>query len=260
MVNHWIFKHFKDINTYLMTPHIEAKPGDFAATCLLPGDPLRAEHIADNFLTEVKKINSVRNMLAFTGNYQGIPVSVMGSGMGIPSISIYAKELITEYGVKNLIRVGSCGAINASIKIRDILIGIGASTDSGVNRQRFQGHDYAAIADYHIIKALNTAAEKLNIDVKNGNLFSSDLFYSPNSSLFDAMEKMNILGVEMEAAGLYGVAAEYGANAATICTVSDHIRSGDSTSPEERQSSFEEMMRIALDASKLLDAGNTHSP
>jgi len=239
-----------------MTPHIEAKPGDFAETCLLPGDPLRAEHIAENFLSDVKQINSVRNMLAFTGNYNGIPVSVMGTGMGIPSISIYAKELITEYGVKNLIRVGSCGAINTSIKIRDIVIGIGASTDSGVNRQRFQGHDYAAIADYGIIKALNTAARESKIDVKNGNLFSSDLFYSPNSSMFDTMDKMNILGVEMEAAGLYGVAAEYGAKAAAICTVSDHIRSGESTSSEDRQSSFEEMMSIALDAAKLLKTDN----
>lgn len=239
-----------------MTPHIEAKLGDFAETCLLPGDPLRAEHIAENFLTGVKKVNGVRNMLAFTGSYQGIPVSVMGSGMGIPSISIYAKELITEYGVKNLIRVGSCGAIKSSIKIRDILIGIGASTDSGVNRQRFQGHDYAAIADYHIIKALNTAAQELKINVENGNLFSSDLFYSPNSTMFDTMERMNILGVEMEAAGLYGVAAEYGAKAATICTVSDHIRSGESTSSEERQSSFKEMMHIALDAAKLLHTKN----
>ncbi len=242
-----------------MTPHIEANPGDFAPTCLLPGDPLRAEYIAENFLTDVKKVNAIRNMLAFTGDYQGTPVSVMGSGMGIPSISIYAKELITEYSVKNLIRVGSCGAVSSSIKIRDILIGIGASTDSGVNRQRFQGFDYAAIADYDIIKALNTAAETLNIAVKNGNLFSSDLFYTPNSSMFDTMETMNILGVEMEAAGLYGIAAQYGARAAAICTVSDHIRSGDSTSPEERKSSFEEMMRIALDAAKQLHTDSSNA-
>ena len=242
-----------------MTPHIEAKPGDFAATCLLPGDPLRAEYIAENFLTDVKKVNSIRNMLGFTGKYQDIPISVMGSGMGIPSISIYAKELITEYGVKNLIRVGSCGAVSSSIKIRDILIGMGASTDSGVNRQRFQGFDYAAIADYHIIIALTTAAETLNIDVKNGNLFSSDLFYTPNSSMFDTMEKMNILGVEMEAAGLYGIAAEYGAKAATICTVSDHIRTGESTSSEERKSSFKEMMHIALHAAKQLHTDSSNA-
>ena len=240
-----------------MPPHIDAKLGDFSETCLLPGDPLRAKHIAENFLTDIKEVNSVRNMLAYTGLYEGTHVSVMGSGMGIPSISIYAKELITEYGVKNLIRVGSCGAVKESIKIRDVIIGIGASTDSGVNRQRFQGHDYAAVADYSLIKALNAAADELKVDVMNGNLFSSDLFYTPNSTMFDTMEKMNILGVEMEAAGLYGVAAQYGAKAATICTVSDHIRSGESSSPEDRQSSFEEMMRIALDATKLIIAENS---
>ncbi len=237
-----------------MTPHIEAKPGDFASTCLLPGDPLRAEYIAETFLSDVRRVNSIRNMLAFTGKFQSTPVSVMGTGMGIPSISIYATELITEYGVKNLIRVGSCGAVSPSIKIRDILIGTGASTDSGVNRQRFQGHDFAAIADYHLTKALNSAAEILGIEVKNGNLFSADLFYTPNSSMFDTMEKMNILGIEMEAAGLYGLAAQYGSRAATICTVSDHIRTGEATSPEERTSSFEDMMKIALHATKDIDA------
>ena len=235
-----------------MTPHIEAKAGEFAPTCLLPGDPLRAQHIAETFLSDVKTINSVRNMLAFTGKYQGTPVSVMGSGMGIPSISIYAKELITEYGVKNLIRVGSCGAVSANIKVRDILIGLGACTDSAVNRQRFQGYDYAAIASWPLLKALNEAASHLNISVANGNLFSADLFYTPNSSMFDTMEKMNVLGVEMEAAGLYGIATEYGANAAAICTVSDHIRTGEATTSEERQTSFEEMMEIALESVKLL--------
>lgn len=231
-----------------MTPHIEAKSGDFAKTCLLPGDPLRAEYIAETFLTDVKKINTVRNMFAFTGNYNGTPVSVMGSGMGIPSISIYAKELITEYGVENLIRVGSCGAVSKDVKVRDVLIGMGACTDSAVNRQRFQGHDYAAIASYPLLKALNDAADQLDIPVTNGNMFSADLFYTPNPSMFDTMEKMNILGIEMEAAGLYGIATEYGANAAAICTVSDHIRTGEATTSAERQSSFEEMMKIALEA------------
>ena len=235
-----------------MTPHIEALAGDFAPTCLLPGDPQRAQYIAETFLSDAKQINSIRNMSAYTGHYQNTPVSVMGSGMGIPSISIYAKELITEYGVKNLIRVGSCGAVCSSIKIRDIIIGMGASTDSGVNRQRFQGHDYAAIADYSLLEALNLAAQNLNIEVKNGNLFSSDPFYTPNPSMFDTMEKMNILGIEMEAAGLYGLANEYGAKAAAICTVSDHIRSGEATTAQERKSSFEDMMEIALQAAKII--------
>ncbi len=235
-----------------MTPHLESNPGDFAPTCLLPGDPLRAEYIAETFLTDVKKINAVRNMLAFTGNYEGTPVSVMGSGMGIPSISIYAKELITEYGVQHLIRVGSCGAVSPEVQVRDVIIAVGASTDSGVNRQRFQGHDYAAIASYPLLRALNDAADALAIPVKNGNMFSADLFYTPNPSMFDTMEKMNILGIEMEAAGLFGIAAEYGAHAAAICTVSDHIRTGETTTSEQRQSSFEDMMKIALDASRLI--------
>ena len=235
-----------------MTPHIEAPSGTFAPTCLLPGDPLRAEYIAETFLTDIKKINTVRNMFAFTGDYQGTPVSVMGSGMGIPSISIYAKELITEYGVKNLIRVGSCGAVSSDVKIRDIIIGMGACTDSAANRQRFQGHDYAAIASYSLLKLLNEAADALNLPVTNGNLFSADLFYTPNPSMFDTLEKMNILGIEMEAAGLYGIAAEYGAQAAAICTVSDHIRTGEGSTSAERQSSFEDMMKIALDATKLI--------
>lgn len=242
-----------------MTPHIEALAGDFAPSCLLPGDPQRAQHIAETFLTDVKQVNSIRNMFAYTGSYQGTPVSVMGSGMGIPSISIYAKELITEYGVKNLIRVGSCGAVKPSIKIRDIIIGMGASTDSGVNRQRFQGHDYAAIADYSLLRALNLAAQNLNIDVINGNLFSSDLFYTPNPSMFDTMEKMNILGIEMEAAGLYGLANEYGAKAAAICTVSDHIRSGEATTAQERKSSFKEMIEIALHAVKIIDSESSQT-
>lgn len=235
-----------------MTPHIEARPGAFASTCLLPGDPLRAQYIAETFLTEVEQINAVRNMFAFTGKYNGTPVSVMGSGMGIPSISIYAKELITEYGVKNLIRVGSCGTVSKEVKVRDVLIGLGASTDSAVNRQRFQGHDYAAIASWPLLKALNDAAGSLGLPVTNGNLFSADLFYTPNPSMFDTMEKMNILGIEMEAAGLYGIATEYGASAAAVCTVSDHIRTGEATTPAERQSSFEDMMRIALEATLLV--------
>nr|WP_227021585.1 purine-nucleoside phosphorylase [Oceaniferula marina] len=237
-----------------MTPHINAQANDFAPTCLLPGDPLRAEYIAKTFLDSPKLVSSVRNMLAFTGSYQGTPVSVMGSGMGIPSISIYAKELITEYGVNNLIRVGSCGAVNRSVAIRDILIAVGACTDSKVNRQRFQDHDFSAIADYSLLKAANDAAGQLNLPVRNGNLFSADLFYTPNSGMFDTMESMGVLAVEMEAAGLYGVAAEFGAKALAICTVSDHIRTGEATTAEERQSSFEEMMKLALETSKSIEA------
>jgi len=232
----------------MATPHINAEAGDFAKTVLLPGDPLRAKYIADTFLENVKQVNDVRNMLGFTGTYKGKAVSVMGSGMGIPSCSIYAKELITEFGVENLIRVGSCGAVSKDIKVLDVLIGMGACTDSKVNRMRFDGHDFAAIADYGLLRKAVDAAEEADISVKVGNIFSADLFYTPNPEMFDTLEKLNVLAVEMEAAGLYGVAAEFGAKALTILTVSDHIRTGEVTTSDERQTSFNEMIVVALDS------------
>jgi len=233
-----------------MTPHIEAHEGDFAEACLLPGDPLRAKFIAETYLKNVQQVNAVRNMLGFTGEYEGKRVSVMGTGMGIPSSSIYATELVTKYGVRNLIRVGSCGAISREVSVRDILIGIGASTDSGVNRARFGGMDFSASADYGLLRNAMAAAEARGCEVKVGNLFSADLFYHPDAAVFDTLEKMNILGIEMEAAGLYGLAAEHhalGVKALAICTVSDHIRTGESLPPEQRQSSFHEMMEVDLD-------------
>ena len=230
------------------TPHIEAEKGDFAETVLLPGDPLRAKFIAETFLEEVRQVNGVRNMFGYTGSYRGTSVSVMGSGMGIPSISIYAKELITDYGVKNLIRVGSCGAVSTEVKVRDVLIGMGGCTDSSVNRARFGGYDFAAIANYELVEAHVSAARELGIPVKVGNLFSADLFYTPQPEMFDRMEAMGVLAVEMEAAGLFGVCAEFGARGMAICTVSDHIRTGESTSSEEREKSFTSMMKIALEA------------
>jgi purine-nucleoside phosphorylase len=238
-----------------MTPHINAQIGDFAETVLLPGDPLRAKYIAETYLDDAKEVTNVRNMLGFTGTYKGKRVSVMGSGMGIPSCSIYAKELITVYGVKNIIRVGSCGAVSKDIKVLDVVIGMGASTDSNVNRIRFNDFDLSAIADYGLLRKAVDAAEANNIEVKVGNIFSADLFYTPIPEFFDVLEKYNILGVEMEAAGLYGVAMEYGANALTILTVSDHIRTGEQTTAEERQSSFNEMIKIALDAAIMKTGG-----
>jgi len=231
----------------MATPHINAEVGDFAKTVLFPGDPLRAKYIADTFLDNVRQVNDVRNMLGFTGTYKGKEVSVMGSGMGIPSCSIYAKELITEFGVENIIRVGTCGAVSRDVKVLDVIIGMGASTDSKVNRMRFSGHDLAAIADYGLLRKAVDAAEALNVEVKVGNIFSADLFYTPTPEMFDTMEKYNIYAVEMEAAGLYGVAAEFGAKALTILTVSDHIRTGEVTTSQERQTSFSEMVYIALD-------------
>ncbi|MCL2566963.1 MAG: purine-nucleoside phosphorylase [Alphaproteobacteria bacterium] len=229
----------------MTTPHINAKTGDFAETVLLPGDPLRAKFIAENFLENPVEITNVRNMLGFTGNYQGKKVSVMGSGMGIPSCSIYSKELITEYGVKNIIRVGSAGGLKGT-KLRDVIIVNGASTDSGVNRQRMGGFDYAATADFGLTLKAYNAAKSLNISAKVGQCFSADLFYTPNFELFATMEKMKILCVEMEAAGLFGVAAEFGAKALALLTISDHIRTGESLSSDDRQKTFTDMMKIAL--------------
>lgn len=234
----------------MATPHLEAQEGEFAETVLMPGDPLRAKFIAETFLDEVKQVNGVRNMLGFTGTYQGMRISVVGSGMGIPSISIYAKELITDYGVKNLIRVGSCGAVSTKVKVRDVLIAMGGCTDSGVNRARFGGYDFAAIADYDLLAAHVEAAKELGVPVKVGNVFSADLFYTPQPEMFDRMEKMGVLGVEMEAAGLFGVCAEFGARGMAICTVSDHIRTGESTTSEEREKSFTDMMKVALEAAR----------
>lgn len=238
------------------TPHISASPGDFAPSILLPGDPLRAKHIADNFLDDVTQVNEVRNMLGYTGSYQGVPVSVMGTGMGIPSASIYATELVNEYGVERLIRVGSCGAVTQSVEVRDVILAIGACTDSLVNRTRYGGLDFAAVADFWLLRAAAEAAAARGIDVKVGNVHSADLFYNPDPEAFNRMEAMGVLAVEMEAAGLYGVAAEHGARALTICTVSDHVRTGEATSSEERQTSFNEMVDIALEAVKA-DVGAT---
>ncbi|WP_422136001.1 purine-nucleoside phosphorylase [Endozoicomonas sp. ALD040] len=236
-----------------MTPHIHAKPGAFADVCLMPGDPLRARYIAENFLEGAELVNDVRNMFGYTGAYKGRRVSVMGSGMGIPSASIYYKELITEYGVDKLIRIGSCGAISADVKLRDIVIGMGACTDSKVNRIRFNNHDFAAIADFGLLENAVKSARDKKMPVKVGNIFTSDLFYSPETHIFDIMEKHGILGVEMETAGLYGVCAEYGAKGLAICTVSDHIRKGEAMSPEDRQISLNEMIVLALDSVLLGD-------
>lgn len=240
----------------MATPHINAKRGDFSDVVLMPGDPLRAKHIAETQLEEAKLVTDTRNMLGFTGFYRGRRVSVMGHGMGIPSCSIYAKELITEYDVQHLIRVGSCGAISRSLKLRDVVIGMGASTDSAVNRQRFKGHDFAALADYQLLQHAVNAAKQQKIDIQVGNIFSADLFYSPDPEMFDVMEKYNILAVEMEAAGLYGVAAEFSAKALCICTVSDHLRLHGNLSAEERQTSFNQMVEIALESILLGDLDN----
>jgi purine-nucleoside phosphorylase len=228
------------------TPHISAQKGDFADAVLMPGDPQRAEHIANTYFESPKRVTDVRNVWGYTGAWQGKRVSVMAHGMGIPSCSIYATELVREYGVKTLIRVGSCGALAADVKLGDVLIAMGASTDSKVNRTRFLDHDFAAIADFGLVEAAVAAARAQKTPVRVGNVFSSDLFYSPQTQAFDVMEKMGILGVEMEAAGLYAIAAEEHVRALTILTVSDHIRRHEQMTAEQRRTSFDAMIRIGL--------------
>ena len=238
----------------MATPHINAEMGDFSDVVVMPGDPLRAKYIAENFLQDAKQVCDVRGMLGFTGSYKGRRVSVMGHGMGVPSCSIYATELVKDFGVKTLIRVGSCGAVRDDVNLRDVVIGLGASTDSKVNRGRFNGHDLAALADFDLVNNAVTAAKNLGVNVKVGNLFTADLFYSTEPEFFAKMAQYGIVGVEMEAAGFYGVAAEYGAKSVTICTVSDHILKGEATTSQERQETFNEMIEIALESVLLADA------
>ena len=226
---------------------MNAAPGDFAETVLMPGDPLRAQYIADSYLDDARRVNDVRNMWGFTGTYQGHAVSVMAHGMGIPSASIYCTELITEYGVRRVIRVGSCGTSHPDVKLRDIVIGMGASTDSAVNRMRFGGYDFAPLASFDLVQKAVAAAERRAVRYHVGNLFSADLFYTPDPDMFDTMAKYNVYGIEMEAAGIYPIAAENDAEALAICTVSDDIPTGAALSAEERQTTFDEMIVVALE-------------
>ena len=232
----------------MVTPHINAKNDAFADSILLPGDPLRAKFIADTFFKKNEEVTNVRNILGFTGEYKGKRISVMGTGMGIPSISIYAKELITEYNVKSLIRVGSSGSIADHLELGDIVVGVGASTDSGVNRSRFFNADFSATASWELLHSFVHTAESMGKKVHVGNIFSGDLFYDPREETFEIMRKMGILAVEMEAAGLYGVASEYGAKALTVATVSDVISKSLQMSSDEREVGLKTMVEITLDS------------
>ena len=231
----------------MATKHMNAAPGDFAETVLMPGDPLRAQYIADTYLDDVRRVTDVRNMWGFTGTYKGTAVSVMAHGMGIPSASIYCTELITEYAVKRVIRVGSCGTSHPDVKLRDIIIAMGASTDSNCNRMRFGGYDYAALASYDLVRKAVDVAKQNKVRYHVGNIFSADLFYTPDPGMFDTLAKYNVYGVEMETAGIYAIAAENDVEALAICTVSDDIVSGDALSVEERQTTFDEMIIVALE-------------
>ncbi len=230
-----------------MSLHIEAKKGEIAETILLPGDPLRAKFVAENFLEDAACYNRVRNIFGYTGTYKGKRISVQGTGMGIPSMSIYVTELIKDYGVKNLIRIGSCGAIKPEINLRDVILAEGASTDSQTNKLVFSGADFAAIANFELLlKAYNVVKEK-KINVHVGNVLSSDIFYSDDPNFWKIWAKYGILGIDMEATALYSIAAKYGVNALTILTVSDQINRGEAASSEERQTGFSKMIEIALE-------------
>lgn len=230
-----------------MSIHIEAKKGDIAETILLPGDPLRAKWIAETYLKEAFCFNKIRNMFGYTGFYNGKRISVMGTGMGVPSISIYAHELITDYDVKNLIRVGSAGSYQKDIELRDVVLAMAASSNSGLNELRFNGADYAPTANFELFqKAVNVAKLK-QIPIKAGNVFTSDEFYADDFESYKKWSKFGVLCVEMESAGLYTIAAKHNVNALTILTISDSLVTGERTSTKERETTFKDMVEIALE-------------
>lgn len=231
-----------------MSVHIEAKAGEIAETILLPGDPLRAKYIADTYLEDVVCYNQVRGMLGFTGTYKGNRISVQGTGMGLPSISIYVNELISEYGVKNLIRVGTCGGMQENVCVRDVILAQACCTDSSMNRHIFGGYDFSPVASFPLLKAAYDRGVEKGLNLHVGNVFSSDSFYRDDKTVTGLLMQYGVLGVEMETSALYTLAAKFGVNALTILTVSDHLLTGEETTSEERQSTFNEMMEVALDA------------
>lgn len=231
-----------------MSIHIAAEKGQIAPRVLFPGDPLRAKWIAETYLSDVTCYNEVRNMFGFTGTYKGERLSVQGSGMGQPSASIYANELFAEYDVQTLIRVGTCGALTEKVKLRDVIVAMSASTDSQMNRLRFHGLDYAPTADYQLLRAAVDGAEAAGLSVHVGQVFSGDLFYNDRADLVARTAEYGVLGIEMEASALYTLAAKFGRRALGIMTVSDHLITKEETTAEERQSTFSEMITIALDA------------
>ncbi len=229
-----------------MTVHNEAKKGDIAKSVLLPGDPLRAKYIAETFLQDVVCYNQVRGMFGFTGTYQGQRVSVQGTGMGMPSASIYIHELICDYGAENLIRVGTCGAIQRDVQIRDVVIAQGACTDSAMNRNTFGSVDYAPIGSFGLMKRAYDIGREAGLPVRVGNVYSSDVFYSNDPDIIPMLGQYGVLAVEMETAALYTLAARFGVHALSLLTVSDHVITGAQTTSSERQTTFNHMIEVAL--------------
>ncbi len=234
-------------NTLMATPHIEAKEGEIAESILLPGDPLRAKFIAENYLDDFVQFNKVRNMFGYTGYYKGKRVSVMGTGMGMPSIGIYAYELIKFYGVKRLIRVGSAGSIQDDVKIKDVIIAQGASTNSNFSKQYNLRGEIAALSDYELLFSAALQAEVLNIPYHVGNILSSDTFYDHDEESWKKWAEMGVLGMEMEAYALFLTATVLKAKALAICTISDSMITGESMGHEDRETSLRQMIQLALD-------------
>lgn len=235
------------------TPHINATPEDFAKTVLMPGDPLRSRFIAENFLTDAKLVNNVRGVQGYTGTYEGTPVSVMASGMGMPSIGIYSYELFNFFGVENIIRVGSTGSLKMDVKVRDIVFAMGASTNSNYGRQFELPGTFAPIADYTLLKTAIEQADVVGADYHVGNVLSSDTFYDAQEDANDYWIKMGVLCIEMETAALYMNAAKAGKRALGLFTVSDHILTHEALDAEARQTSFTQMMEIALRTAKAME-------
>ncbi|MCG8476483.1 MAG: purine-nucleoside phosphorylase [Cytophagales bacterium] len=229
-----------------MSVHIGAKKGEIAETVLLPGDPLRAKFIAENFLEDVVCYNEVRGMLGFTGTYQGKRVSVQGSGMGVPSIGIYVNELIQQYGVKKLIRIGSCGSYQEDVRVRDLVLAQTSSTDSSMNKLRFNGMDFAPAADFEMLKGAYEKAQEKGIRTHVGNILTSDEFYQDDPEAWKHWAKFGVLAVEMETTMLYTMAAKFGVKALTVLTVSDSLVTGEALPAEDRQLTFTNMMDVAL--------------
>ena len=230
-----------------MSIHIGAKVGDIAETVLLPGDPKRAKWIAENYLENLFCYTDIRGMLGFTGTYKGKKVSIQGTGMGIPSISIYITELMKDYGVKNLIRVGSAGSYQKDVKVRDVVIAMSTSTDSNINNRRFNGANFSPTANFELFLTALKVAEEKNIKIKAGNVLTSDEFYNDNSDYYKKWADFGVLAVEMETAGLYTLADKYRAKALSILTISDSLVSPEITSAEEREKTFSEMIELALE-------------
>lgn len=231
----------------MSTPHLDAEPGQIADTVLLPGDPLRARHIAREFLEGATEVNTRRNMLGYTGTFRGQRVSVMGSGMGIPSCAIYATELARFHGVKRIVRVGTCGGVG-DVALGDILLAQSASTDSRFNRLQFGGHDLAACADFELLRAAVSAATRLGIPARVAGAFSTDCFYDGDPHLVERLVRHRIVGVEMESAGLYGLALREGFRALSVLVVSDHLQRGEHMAAEQREQGLSKMVSLVLDA------------